>query len=76
MKKEFDYENNKSVSSVLYDWYSMVYNDEDDLGEWYTISLLPEYRFKNLEIIDCPFDEGEEVTDITITFKYDEYEKD
>ena len=79
--KEFSVELNKSSDNQMYkmlmDWKDEINksnsNEQEDL--WYQIPALPQFIFKGLKMVDILMSENSEDNDISITFKYDEWQK-
>jgi len=78
--KEFSVELNKSSDNQMYkmlmDWKNEIEkgkNNEEDL--WYQIPALPQFLFKGLKMVDTSITENSDANDMTITFKYDDWQK-
>jgi hypothetical protein len=78
--KEFSVELNKSSDNQMYkmlmDWKDEIEKgktDEEDL--WYQIPALPQFLFKKLKMVDNQITENSEGNNMTITFKYDDWQK-
>jgi len=78
--KEFSVELNKSSDNQMYkmlmDWKNEIEkgkNNEEDL--WYQIPVLPQFLFKGLKMVDTSITENSDANDMTITFKYDDWQK-
>lgn len=76
--KEFSVELNKSSDNQMYKML-MDWKDEIEKGKkedlWYQISALPQFLFKGLKIVDTSMTENSDTNDVTITFKYDDWQK-
>jgi hypothetical protein len=84
--KNFSIELNTSTDNQLYNmllhWKSELDNfklkdieDNNDNDTWYQLPVLPQFVFKNLYIINIPLFQTDNVNDISITIKYDNYKK-
>jgi hypothetical protein len=73
---EFEIPNilDKSIIDMMNDWYRLIKQQKNNEDVWTVIPELPQYKFKNLQIKSSPFETTEEITEITIVFKYDEFE--
>lgn len=66
----------KSTTDVLNDWCRLIEQQKSNEDVWTVIPELPQYKFKNLKIESSPFETTEETTEMTVTFKYDDFEFD
>jgi len=66
----------KSITDVLNDWCKLVEQQKSNEDVWTVIPELPEYKFKNLKIESSPFETTDDTTEMTITFKCDNFEFD
>ena len=64
----------KSTTDMMNDWCRLVEQQKSDEDVWTVIPELPQYKFKNLQIKSSPFETTDDNTEMTITFKYDEFE--
>ena len=79
--KEFSVELNKSSDNQMYkmlmDWKDEIEKCKTDEPEdlWYQIPALPQFIFKGLKMVDTSMTENFDANNISITFKYDEWQK-
>jgi len=78
--KEFSVELNKSSDNQMYkmlmDWKDKIGKDKNKKEDLlYQISALPQFLFKGLKIVDISIAENSDANDMTITFKYDDWQK-
>jgi len=66
----------KSITDVLNNWCKLVEQQKSNEDVWTVIPELPEYKFKNLKIESSPFETTDDTTEMTITFKCDNFEFD
>lgn len=75
--KTFEFESpnilDKSTKDMMNDWCALVEQQNSNEDVWTVIPELPQYKFKNLQIENSTFETTDE-TEMTITFKYDEFE--
>jgi hypothetical protein len=64
----------KSTTDIMNDWCRLVEQQKNNEDVWTVIPELPQYKFKNLQIEGSPFETIDDTTEMTITFKYDEFE--
>lgn len=76
--KTFEFESpnilDKSTTDMMNDWCRLVEQQKSNEDVWTVIPELPQYKFKNLQVESSPFETTDETTEMTITFKYDEFE--
>jgi hypothetical protein len=65
-----------STTDMMNDWCRLVEQQKNNEDIWTVIPELPQYKFKNLKIESSPFETTEETTEMTVTFKYDDFEFD
>jgi len=72
LPKGLSLDENDSIKNHLQQWYNLIKNQpiEKELNEWKTIPQLPNYRFKNLKVVN---DENcsANCNDISVNFTYD-----
>ena len=78
--KTFEFESpniiDNSTTDMMNDWCRLVEQKKNNEDVWTVIPELPQYKFKNLKIESSPFETTEETTEMTVTFKYDDFEFD
>lgn len=78
---EFNYPNLNSATTVdiLNEWNQLIQKQETKKDEWTTLDILPQYSFKNLKIVSnnivSDSADSNDATELTITLKYDEYDR-
>jgi len=65
---------NISSLEVMSDWCKLVEQQTNNEDVWTTIPQLPQYRFKNLRIVGLPFVTTDDINEINVTIKCDEYD--
>ena len=66
----------KSTTDIMNDWCRLVEQQKNDEDVWTVIPELPQYKFKNLQIKSSLFETTDEITEMTITIKCDDFEFD
>lgn len=59
------------LTDMMNDWSRLIEQQKNNEDVWTVIPELPQYKFKNLQIKTCTFDEN--TNEMSYTFKYDEF---
>lgn len=59
---------------MMVDWCELLEQQKGNKDVWTVLPELPQYKFKNLRIESSPFETTDDAAEMTITFKYDDFD--